>query len=134
MNMLKRLLPAVLAPFLVFMSIITPLTSLPAQAASDDGSKYFSDCKKTGDKWTVNGATYDNQILCVAVLIFNWMTYGVTTIVVIMVVIGAIQYMLAGDSQEKAKNAIRTIRNALIAVLLFLLMYAIINYVVPGGV
>jgi hypothetical protein len=73
------------------------------------------------------------DILPVIIQIFNWIAIGVSIIVVIMIIIGAIQYMTAGGSQENAKKGIEMIRNALIALVLYMIMWAFLNFLVPGG-
>lgn len=75
----------------------------------------------------------ENQIICTILLIFNWLAIGVGTVVVIMVIVGAIQYMTASGSQDQAKKGIKTIRNAIVALLLYLVMWALLNFLVPGG-
>ena len=73
------------------------------------------------------------SIIDTARVIFNWVAIGVSTVVVIMVVIGAIQYMTAGGSQEQAKKGIEIIRNAILALVLYMIMWALLNFLVPGG-
>jgi hypothetical protein len=65
--------------------------------------------------------------------IFNWAAIGVGVVVVIMVIVGAIQYTTAGGSQERSKKAIEIIRNAILALAFYLLMWAFLNWLVPGG-
>jgi hypothetical protein len=77
----------------------------------------------------------DNAIMEVIMSIFNWLSVGVVVVVIIFVVVGAIQYMTGsqGGSGEKASGGISTIRNAVMALGLYFIMWALINYLVPGG-
>jgi heme exporter protein D len=68
------------------------------------------------------------------IVFFNWLAVGVGIIVIVFVVVGAIQYITAAGNQEQAKKAIERIRNAVLALGLYLVMWAFINYFVPGGV
>jgi hypothetical protein len=76
----------------------------------------------------------ETAIMDTIVTIFNWFSVGVATIVVVFIVVGAIQYMTATGNQDKTKKGIETIRNAIIALVLYLIMWVLLNYLVPGGV
>ena len=75
----------------------------------------------------------DNPIIDVIITIFNWLSIGVVTVVIIFVVVGAIQYMSAGGNSDNSKKAKDRIRNAIIALGLYLIMWALLNFLVPGG-
>lgn len=55
-------------------------------------------------------------------------------VIVASIVMGGIQYSSAGSDASKVSAAKGRIRNAIIALLLFLFGYGILNYLVPGGV
>ncbi len=78
----------------------------------------------------------DNPIFSLLITIVNWMTALVTVIVVGAIVYGGFLYMTARDSAEvsQTKKAISVIVNAIIALVLLAGMYAIINFIVPGGI
>lgn len=62
------------------------------------------------------------------------MTAGVGVLAVGGIVWGAILYTTAGGNQEKTKKAIEIIRNVVIGLLLYVFMFAIVNFLIPGGV
>jgi hypothetical protein len=63
----------------------------------------------------------------------NFLAALVGVVVVISIVIGGIQYgSSAGDSQ-KVMAAKSRIRNAIIALLAFIFLYAALNFLIPGG-
>jgi hypothetical protein len=68
--------------------------------------------------------------------IFNWASIGVVTVVIIFVVVGAIQYMAGskGGEDKKTAGGIATIRNAILALGLYLIMWSLLNYLLPGGI
>jgi heme exporter protein D len=68
------------------------------------------------------------------ITLFNWLAVGVGVIVIVFVVVGAIQYITAAGNQEQAKKAIERIRNAVLALGLYMIMWALLNFLVPGGV
>jgi hypothetical protein len=92
-------------------------------------------CGETETMFNFNCSS-DNPIMDVIMTIFNWLSVGVVVVVIIFVVVGAIQYMTGsqGGSGEKASGGISTIRNAVMALGLYFVMWALVNYLVPGGV
>lgn len=66
--------------------------------------------------------------------IINVLT-GVVIIVVIGVIIfGGIQYTMAGGNPQKAADARKRITNGLTALFAFLLIWAFLQWIVPGGI
>jgi uncharacterized protein (UPF0303 family) len=65
--------------------------------------------------------------------ILNWLAVGVTIAVVGGVIYGAVLYTSAAGNAEQAKRAMGVIRNAFVALLLYFAMWAILNWLVPGG-
>lgn len=74
-----------------------------------------------------------NIIWTILTIAVNFLAAGVGIVVVAGIVFGAITYATAAGSAEQAKKGIGFVRNAVIALLLFIFMYAIINFLVPGG-
>lgn len=64
----------------------------------------------------------------------NLLSALVGIIVVIMIVVGGIQYSTARDNPQAAAAAKDRIRNALLALFGYLFVYAFLQYIVPGGV
>jgi cation transporter-like permease len=104
-----------------------------------------AECKQKGDTGTIDGTrtsdTYfdweceeEGNITRIIINIFNWLAIGVGSIAVIMVIVGGIIYMTAHDSQEQAKKGITFIRNAIIALGLYMVMWTLLNWLVPGGI
>lgn len=55
-------------------------------------------------------------------------------VIVIMIIFGGIQYSMATDDPQKIQAARTKITNALLALLVFLFMFAFLQWLVPGGV
>lgn len=83
--------------------------------------------------WGCN-TTNDSQIGPVLNQILMWLAFGVAIAVVGGIIYGAIQYTTSGGNQAQAQKAISTIRNAVIALVLYFAMWALLNWLVPGGV
>lgn len=79
------------------------------------------------------GADPDNVIPRLIIVILNWALVGVGTVVIIFIIIGGIMYMTAAGSQERAKNGVTMIRNAILGLVLYLVMITVLNFLIPGG-
>lgn len=66
-------------------------------------------------------------------LVINIMTTGIGILAVGGIVYGSILYTSAGGSSEQTKKAIGIITNVVIGLLAYALMYAITNFLIPGG-
>lgn len=76
---------------------------------------------------------FSNPILAYLVALLRFLSYGVGIVVILMIVIGGIQYAAAGDNAQSVSAAKKRIVNAFTALLLYIFAFAILNYVVPGG-
>jgi len=66
-------------------------------------------------------------------LVINILTGGIGVLAVAGIVYGSILYTSAGDSSEKVSKAREVIRNVVIGILAYALMYAVLNFIIPGG-
>ncbi len=74
------------------------------------------------------------QITPVLVQILNWLAVGVTIAVIGGIIYGAIMYTTSGGNSEQSKKAMGIIYNAFIALALYFAMWALLNWLVPGGI
>ena len=109
-------------------NFIAPVNALadPVEEVEIDRSTFFN--------WGIpEGATGTRAIVAVLVTIFNYAAIGVTIAVVGGVIYGAILYTSSGAKSDQAKKGMGVIRNAIIALLLYFIMFAFLNFLVPGG-
>lgn len=78
--------------------------------------------------------TEGGSITSILLYILNFMAIGVGIAVVFGIAWGGFMYAQAGGDSGKTKQAISTITNAVIGLVLFIFMYALANFLVPGGV
>jgi hypothetical protein len=64
----------------------------------------------------------------------NFLSAGVGIIIVIMIIVGGIQYTTAGGDPQKVASAKGHILNAIIALVAFFFLFAFLQWVVPGGI
>jgi hypothetical protein len=109
-------------------------TNSNANDCPDEG-----DCaKKTAFGFNC-GAGKDNikenvGISCLFITVINFMSVAVGLAVVGGVTVGGIMYSTSGGSPGKTQQGVKIIVNSLIGLVLWLLLWAIIQFLIPGGV
>lgn len=91
-------------------------------------------CDNTTTTEALKNCVHNNQIVKDLQVIINALSIGVAVIVVGMIILAGIQYMIAGDSPEAVAKAKDRIQNALIALLAFMLTFAFLQWLIPGGI
>lgn len=107
-----------------FVLLLTPVL------LSNDA--YAADCNGVATlfEWQCSGG---NGILSLVATLLNWLAVGVAAAVLIGIVYGAIIYAMAAGDESKAKHGIEIIRNAVIALILYALMWSFLQFLIPGG-
>jgi hypothetical protein len=74
-----------------------------------------------------------NPILDMAFAVIRLLSDGVGIVVIASMVVGGIQYTTSAGDPNAAAKAVGRIRSSLLALLIFIFAYAILNYVLPGA-
>lgn len=74
-----------------------------------------------------------NPVMSIVIQVINFLAVGVGIAVVGGIAWGGIVYASSNGDPGKTKQAITIIVNAVVGLLLFIFMYAFINFLVPGG-
>jgi hypothetical protein len=102
------------------------------QAAGETPATPVEDIPAQCDSANLNA---DNcRILWYLQLFINVLSALVGIIVVAMLVLGGIQYTTAGNDPQKVGAAKNRVRNAITALIMFIFMYSILQWLVPGGI
>jgi hypothetical protein len=67
-------------------------------------------------------------------LFINFLSAGVGIIIAIMFMLAGGQYLTAGDNPQAVAAAKKKIVNCLVALASFIFMYAVLQFLVPGGI
>jgi hypothetical protein len=113
---------------------VTPTQTTNANPCPDEG-----DCaKKTAFGFNCGGTRTDIKenvgISCLFITVINFMSVAVGLAVVGGVTVGGIMYSTSGGSPGKTQQGVKIIVNSLIGLVLWLLLWAIIQFLIPGGV
>lgn len=66
--------------------------------------------------------------------IVDFLSVGVGVVIVGVIILGGIQYTMAGDNPNAVTAAKQRIINGLIALATFLLLSAFLQWLIPGGI
>lgn len=116
------------------LAVAAYLAPVPAALAA-------SDCIKTSVQFngtncvpvSKNGNPADNPIFTVLFDVINFLAVGAGIAVVGGIVWGSLLYVTSDGDPGKAKQGIIIIMNSFLGLLLFIFMYAALNFLVPGG-
>lgn len=96
----------------------------------DDTPTFFDfGCSGTNNEKSGN----ENPISRILFTIVSWLTGLVTLAAIGGIIYGGILYASAGDNSGQTQKGISFVFNAVIGLLLWVGMYALLNFIVPGG-
>lgn len=104
---------------------------------SDNGGLCDEGCTDIGSDFNpddcAEGLTGECGVLDTIKLITKVLAAMAATVIVAMIIVGGIQYSMAGDESSKVQAAKQKIVNALIALLLLIFGFSLLQWLVPGG-
>lgn len=106
----------------------------PGQKLTPEQLKSCESCKNTTNSVALENCVENNTIVLWLQRIVNALSAGVAIIVVAMIMLGGIQYSMAGDNPQAVTAAKQRITNALIALAAFLLISTFLQWLIPGGI
>lgn len=113
---------------LIALLVVGVVTAAPVLAAVDP-------CEiNNPSPQTLEKCVEKNPIIKDLQTIVNFLSVGVGVVVVAFIIIGGIQYIMAGDNPAAVQAAKKKIMNALFGLLAFIFTYAFLNWLIPGGV
>jgi hypothetical protein len=89
-------------------------------------------CSDSSDSGIQN-CLHNNQIVKDLNKIVDFLSVGAGIIIIGTIMLGGIQYTLAGDNANATGAAKKRIINGLIALAIFLFSFAILQWLLPGG-
>lgn len=91
-------------------------------------SSFKTDCKDA----SINSSNCG--IIKYLLLFINGLSAIVGIVIVIVIIVGGIQYSAAGDNPQGTEAAKKRISSAIIALLLYIFTFAFLQWIVPGGI
>jgi hypothetical protein len=93
-----------------------------------------ANCENTPDAEAVQKCVQSSRIVKDIQILVNFLSAGVGIVVVIMIIVGGIQYSIAGDNAQRVTAAKQRIINALIALVAFMFIFSFLQWLIPGGI
>ncbi len=121
----------------VVQPAITSARSAPAKAGDQCGKASSDpDAPKTVVKTTINIGCQGrgNPIMDATFGIIHFLSNGVGLVLIGSLVYAGVQYTLSRGDPQATAAAINRIRSTIQALLIFILAYALLNYLIPGRI
>jgi hypothetical protein len=112
-----------------FVGVLMPA---PASAVTNNGCETDTAIIKCSGV-TGSGKVEETGLWSVLLTAINILTAGIGIAAVAGVIYASILYTSAGGSAEQTKKAMGIITNIVIGVIAYALMYALLNFIIPGG-
>ena len=106
-----------------------PLVSQPAYAC--DNVTLSSPLSSGGTTVDCSG---NGLIFNYLKMVIQFLSGAIGLVIVLMIVIGGVQYITSAGDPGAVKAARGRIINAITGLVLFILMFAILNFLIPGGI
>jgi hypothetical protein len=117
---------------------VVPQVALAAGVVSDDcvaiAVQFIHTTQDGCPAGTISNKSPGGAIVAYLKTILQFLAGGVGLVILLMMVIAGVQYITSAGDPGLVKAAKTRIINAITALLLFILAYAIINFIVPGGI
>lgn len=127
---------AVIMMALVF-GLVLSLHAIPVMAAASDPGNNGCGTDTTIIKCDNVDVTQDGventAVWSILLTAINILTAGIGVVAVAGIVYASILYTSAGGNAEQTKKAMTIIADIVIGVLAYALMYAVLNFLIPGG-
>jgi len=107
-----------------------PTTDKAAAAYNTQYGHAYGVC---GDGSTPNNGVQASGVWAILLLVINILTAGIGVVAVGGIVYASIVYTTAGGDPNQTKKAMTIIADIVIGVVAYALMYAVLNFLVPGG-
>lgn len=111
------------------MVLASALMTIPATALAANSDP----CSNTTTTDRLKQCVQTNKITQDLQTIVNVLSAGVGLVIIGMIILGGIQYSIAGDNPQATAAAKQRITNALIALFAYLFIFAFLQWLIPGG-
>lgn len=106
----------------------TPTRCKNIDRSTEKGEDRFIECLTSGQ------SLKENPIVKQLNNIVKFLSAGVAIVVIGMIIVGGIQYAIAGDNPTAVSAAKKRITDALLAFVVFLFTFAFLQWLIPGGI
>jgi hypothetical protein len=132
----KQTMRNVMAGLLLLLGMTVILSPVSAFAAKDpvSGCETPTAIIKCDNVDVGAGGVENTGLWSILITVINILTAGVGVVALAGIVYGSILYTSAGGNQEQVKKAMGIFTNVVVGIIAFAGMWALLNFLVPGGV
>ena len=137
---IKQTVKIVVASLLLLIGLVATAAPSTAYAAATTVTPGNNGCEtdtaiiKCNNVDVTKSGVQNTGVWSLLLTAINILTAGVGIAAVGGIVYGALLYTSAGGSPEQVKKAMGIITNVVIGVVAYALMYALLNFLIPGGI
>ncbi len=119
----------------VLTLIISGSSSVGYATAATNAASNFAISNCGGVTTSINFGCSNSGTPAISLLfaVIRFLTDGVGLVVIASIVFAGIQYTMAGSDPQAVSKAKKRITSSIIALIVYIFAFAIINYLVPGG-
>jgi hypothetical protein len=129
----KQTTRIIIAALLLSFSFVAALSPIQASALGNNGCETDTSVIKCTNV-NEEGGVEQTGLWSILMLVIQILTAGVGVIALAGIVYGSVLYTSAGGSQEQVKKAMTIFTNVVIGVIAYAGMWALLNFLIPGGV
>ena len=119
----------------IIVSLVLGIATLNSPVMATGQMEIFGEQLQESDVNILKGCTGKDgkeAITCVLKLVVDILTIGVGILGVIGISVSGIQYLTAGGSEEKTRKAKRRIFEIVIGLVAYVLVYALLSWLLPS--
>jgi hypothetical protein len=114
----------------VMFAIIAPTSGYALGANGCEAETAIIKCNNVVE----GGEVQQSGLWSLLLTAINILTAGVGIVAIGGIIYASVLYTSAGGSQEQVKKAMGIIRNVVIGIVAYALMYSALNFLIPGGI
>ena len=114
--------------FVIPLLFLGSVIAVPAIVSAQES------CDRTRNAADLRQCMKDNPLVKRIQQVVDVLSIGVGIVVVGALIVGGIQYIIAGDNANAVSAAKSRVMNALLALAVFLFLWAFLQWLIPGGV
>lgn len=131
---IKQKLQIIVAGFFIMVVTCAFTMTLQASAAPGNNGCETDTAIIKCDNVTVGKDGVENTgVWSILLTVINLLTAGIAIVAIGGIIYGAVLYTSAGSSQEQVKKSMDIIKNVVIGIVAYALMYSGLNFLIPGG-
>jgi len=130
---IKQTLKILFVGAMMLVAGFTLIAPIAVQAQGNNGCETDTAIIKCDNVDTELDGVENTGVWSLLLTAINLLTAGIAIVAIGGIIYGAVLYTSAGSSQEQVKKSMDIIKNVVIGIVAYALMYSGLNFIIPGG-